>query len=125
MSLKDVKATNAAAALLAKLHEQYGPLRLQISGSYGVSVICLPAGELRLGARDEEVGRIGDTPVYMMLNEARYWRDTSVVIDVIRGVGIGFSIEAPEGFRFTLRKRADPALRDWTGQGIDRPPPEG
>ncbi len=116
MALKNITATDAARDLLERLTSQHGPLRLQISGSYGVSVICLPAAELRLGARDVEVGRIGTTPVTMMLNEARYWRDTTVVIDVIKGVGIGFSIEGPEGLRFTLRKRADPALRNWMGQ---------
>lgn len=117
MTLRSISATASAEDLLARLAAQHGPLRLQISGSYGVSVICLPAGELRLGARDVEVGRIAETPVYMMLNEARYWRDTSVLLDIIKGVGVGFSIEAHEGVRFTLRKRADPALRDWTGQG--------
>lgn len=117
MALKDVTATEEAHALLLKLQHQHGPLRLQISGSYGVSVICLAADELRLGARDERVGQVGETPVYMMMNEARYWRDTRVVIDVANGVGVGFSLEGPERVHFTLRKRADPHLRDWTGQG--------
>lgn len=125
MTLKTVTATPAARDLIDRLTVQHGPLCLQVSGSYGVSVICLPAGELRHGARDVEVGKIGATPVYMMINEARYWNDTSVVIDVIKGVGIGFSIEGPEGVRFTLRKRADPALRDWTGRGSSNSRPEG
>jgi uncharacterized protein (DUF779 family) len=125
MTLKHIAATEAARDLLDRLTARHGPLRLQISGSYGVSVICLPAAELRLGARDVAVGSIGATPVTMMLNEARYWRDTSVVLDVIKGVGIGFSIEGPEGVRFTLRKRADPALRDWTGQRHAQPPQRG
>lgn len=125
MALKHINATETAEALLRKLRAQHGPLRLQISGSYGVSVICLPADELRIGARDELVGHLGETPVYMMLNEERYWRDTSVVVDVAKGVGVGFSIEGPERVHFTLRKRADPALRDWTGKGVEISPPEG
>jgi uncharacterized protein (DUF779 family) len=125
MTLRAITATEAALTLLADLAEQHGPLRLQISGSYGVSVICLPASELRLGARDVQVGCIGDTPVYMMVNEARYWRDTSVVIDVIKGVGVGFSLEGPHRVHFTLRRRADPALRDWTGQGTPMSRNEG
>jgi uncharacterized protein (DUF779 family) len=53
----------------------------------------------------------------MMINEARYWRDARVIIDVAKGVGVGFSIEGPERVHFTLRRRMDPSLRDWTGQG--------
>lgn len=125
MTLKDVSATPAAATLLGELQAEHGPLRLQISGSYGVSVICLSASELRLGARDKQVGDIDGVPVYMMLNEVRYWRDTSVVIDVANGVGVGFSIEGPRRVHFTLRRRADPALRDWTGQGVKIVPAKG
>lgn len=125
MTLKQVSVTPAAAGLLAQLEAEHGPLRLQISGSYGVSVICLPAAELRLGARDQQVGEVVGVPVIMMLNEARYWRDTSVVIDVAKGVGIGFSIEGSHRVHFTLRRRTDPALRDWTGQGIEISPSKG
>lgn len=116
MGPKQISATAATTELLAKLAAEHGPLHLQISGSYGVSVICLPAAELRVGARDTQVGRIGDVPVYMMMNEARYWHDTSIVIDVAKGVGVGFSLEGPQRVHFTLRKRTDPSLRDWTGQ---------
>ena len=125
MALNEISATDAATALLAKLYARHGPLRLQISGSYGVSVICLTADELRLGARDELVGHIGETPVYMMINEARYWRDARVIIDVAKGVGVGFSIEGPERVHFTLRRRMDPSLRDWTGQGRQSSSAEG
>lgn len=116
MGPKTITATPATADLLARLAAEHGPLHLQVSGSYGVSVICLPASELRIGARDTLVGQIGDVPVYMMLNEARYWHGTSVVIDVAKGVGVGFSLEGPQRVHFTLRKRTDPALRDWTGR---------
>jgi uncharacterized protein (DUF779 family) len=116
VTLRSIAATESADALLQKLAREHGPLRLQISGSYGVSVICLRADELRLGARDEVVGQLGDTPVTMMINEARYWDGASVVIDVAKGVGVGFSLEGPERVHFTLRKRTDPTLRDWTGQ---------
>ncbi len=125
MALMDVTATAAAQDLIDRLTLQHGPLRLQVSGSYGVSVICLRAEELRVGARDELVGQIGETPVYMMINEERYWRDARVIIDVANGVGVGFSIEGPERVHFTLRRRTDPSLRDWTGQGPQRAPTEG
>jgi uncharacterized protein (DUF779 family) len=125
MALKDIHVTEAAGDLLARLQSQHGPLRLQISGSYGVSVICLPANELRLGSRDEVVGQAGDVPVTMMINEARYWNDARVTIDVAKGVGVGFSIEGPERVHFTLRRRMDPALRDWTGERARRSGSEG
>lgn len=118
MALRHVTVTDAARELLEALRAEHGPLRLQISGSYGVSVICLPVNELRLGARDRQVGEVMGVPVIMMINEARYWRDTSVVVDVAKGVGVGFSIEGPRRVHFTLRKRADPALRNWQGEAL-------
>lgn len=119
MSLKSVSASLAAQDLLARLEAGHGPLRLQISGSYGVSVVCLPAGELRVGARDHQVGAIGAVPVFMMTNEARYWEGADIVIDVIKGAAVSFSLEGPEGVHFTLRKRSDPSTIDWTGRGLD------
>lgn len=119
MSLKSVSATLAAQDLLGRLEAGHGPLRIQISGSYGVSVVCLPAGELRTGARDHQVGVVGSVPVFMMTNEARYWEGADVVIDVIKGAAVSFSLEGPEGVHFTLRKRSDPSHMDWTGQGLD------
>lgn len=125
MGPKSIIASTEATDLLLRLQAQHGPLLLQISGSYGVSVICLPLAELRLGARDLKVGEVSGTPVFMMLNEARYWDGTDIAINVAKGVGVGFSLEGPERVHFTLRKRADPKLRDWTGQGVPITPSEG
>lgn len=125
MGPKQITATPTAEALLLSLQDRHGPLRLQISGSYGVTVICLPQAELRLGARDEIVGTLGDVPVTMMLNEARYWHDTSIVIDVASGVCVGFSLEGCDGVHFTLRKRSDPALRNWMAEACAVPLTDG
>jgi uncharacterized protein (DUF779 family) len=33
------------------------------------------------------------------------WRHTHLTVDVVKGRGGGFSLEAPEGFRFLIRSR--------------------
>jgi hypothetical protein len=34
-----------------------------------------------------------------------YWQHTQLIIDVVKGRGSGFSLEAPEGVRFLTRSR--------------------
>jgi uncharacterized protein (DUF779 family) len=34
-----------------------------------------------------------------------YWQHTQLIIDVVKGRGAGFSLEAPEGVRFLTRSR--------------------
>jgi hypothetical protein len=34
-----------------------------------------------------------------------YWKHTQLTIDVVKGRGAGFSLEAPEGVRFLTRGR--------------------
>lgn len=34
-----------------------------------------------------------------------YWRHTQLIIDVVKGRGSGFSLEAPDGVRFLTRSR--------------------
>jgi uncharacterized protein (DUF779 family) len=34
-----------------------------------------------------------------------YWQHTHLTIDVVKGRGAGFSLEAPEGLRFLVRSR--------------------
>jgi uncharacterized protein (DUF779 family) len=34
-----------------------------------------------------------------------YWKHTQLIIDVVKGRGSGFSLEAPEGVRFLTRSR--------------------
>ena len=44
-------------------------------------------------------------PVYIGGQQFEYWSHTHLTIDVVPGRGAGFSLEAPEGFRFLTRSR--------------------
>lgn len=113
-----VTATDAGRDLLARLKAEHGAISLHVSGSYGVSVVCLARSELMLGSRDVLTGHLDDVPVYFMTSEADYWRGSTLIVDVVRGVAAGFSLEGPLGVHFTLRKRADPAKRIWDANAI-------
>ena len=41
----------------------------------------------------------------MSVSQYAYWRHTHLTVDVVRGRGSGFSVEAPEGVRFLIRSR--------------------
>lgn len=131
-----VIATEAARDLIGALYAEHGPLSLHVSGSYGISVVCLQASELNIGSRDVHMGdvHLGDAkadvadgpgpvstylvPVYLMTSEIKYWAGSTLVIDIARGVAAGFSLEGPRGVHFTLRKRTDPSKRVWDADAI-------
>jgi uncharacterized protein (DUF779 family) len=104
-------ASLPARLLLERMQELHGDLTLHVSGSYGVSVVCLPRSELRLGCRDVLIGRVLGVPVYMLASETKYWRGIDISLDVSVGRAVGFSLEAPEGLHFTLRKRECPVAK--------------
>jgi uncharacterized protein (DUF779 family) len=113
-----VTATPAARALIGQLQAEHGPLCIHVSGSYGVTVICLKARELSIGARDVLMGTIDEVPLFLMTSEIEYWRGSVLILDVAHGIGPGFSLEGPRGMHFTLRKRADPTKRVWDANAI-------
>lgn len=41
----------------------------------------------------------------MSANQFEYWKHTHLTVDVVKGRGSGFSVEAPEGVRFLIRSR--------------------
>ena len=102
-----VDITPDAAALLARLVEQHGPLLFHQSGwcCDGSSPMCFPLGELRIGQDDVLLGEVGGVPFYMGGDQFRYWSHTHLTVDVVPGRGSGFSVEAPEGVRFLIRSR--------------------
>ena len=106
-----VAATPAAVELLATLSGQHGPLLLHQSGGCcdGSSPMCYAQNEFLIGDRDVLLGVIGPpdspVPVYIGGNQYEYWSHTHLTIDVVPGRGAGFSLEAPEGFRFLTRSR--------------------
>jgi uncharacterized protein (DUF779 family) len=44
-------------------------------------------------------------PVWMSRSQFEYWSHTHLTIDVVKGRGAGFSLEAPYGVRFLIRSR--------------------
>jgi hypothetical protein len=106
-----VSATPAAVELLAKLTDMHGPLLLHQSGGCcdGSAPMCYGRDEFMIGDRDVFLGLIGTAevpvPVYIGGLQFEYWSHTHLTIDVVPGRGAGFSLEAPEGFRFLTRSR--------------------
>jgi uncharacterized protein (DUF779 family) len=125
VTIERVKVTEAAVELIRKLRDAHGPLMFHQSGGCcdGSSPMCYPAGEFRIGQNDVRLGEVGGTPVYLGGKQFELWKHTQLVIDAVPGRGAGFSLEAPEGYRFLTRSRvftdeeaaelamADPATR--------------
>lgn len=108
-----VEATPAAEAMLSKLADRVGPLLLHQSGGCcdGSSPMCYPQSDFQVGPSDVHLGVIaasapgGGVPVFMGEQQFAYWSHTHLTIDLVPGRGGGFSLEAPEGFRFLTRSR--------------------
>jgi uncharacterized protein (DUF779 family) len=106
-----VAVTDEAAEILRHLREQHGPLMFHQSGGCcdGSSPMCYPAGEFRTGESDVHLGELhvdGEPiPVWMSGPQFDYWKHTHLTIDIVKGRGSGFSLEAPEGIRFLIRSR--------------------
>jgi uncharacterized protein (DUF779 family) len=111
-----VVATPAALELISKLASEHGPLMFHQSGGCcdGSSPMCYPAGEFQVGGGDVRLGSIGGALFYMGAAQFELWRHTQLIVDVVPGRGSGFSLEAPEGFRFLTRSRvfSDAELAD-------------
>ena len=100
-----VTATDAALALIAKLRAMHGDLMFHQSGGCcdGSAPMCYPAGEFKVGARDVKLGEVGGCAFYMGGDQYELWKHTRLTLDVVKGRGAGFSLEAPEGVRFLIR----------------------
>jgi uncharacterized protein len=107
-----VDVTEEAAAMIRHLSAAHGPVMFHQSGGCcdGSSPMCYPLGEFRTGAADVHladlaVGLEQPVPVWMSAAQFEYWKHTHLTIDVVKGRGAGFSLEAPEGVRFLVRSR--------------------
>jgi uncharacterized protein (DUF779 family) len=104
--------TDQAAELLRRLTKQHGDLMFHQSGGCcdGSSPMCFADGDFILGDVDVHLGDLDvgldrAIPVYMSQSQYEYWKHTHITIDVVKGRGAGFSVEAPEGVRFLIRSR--------------------
>jgi len=110
-----VAATGDTVDLLRKLWSDNGPLMFHQSGGCcdGSSPMCYPDGDFITSDNDILLGvlDIGDggesRPIdfWMSREQFEYWSHTFLTIDVVKGRGSGFSLEAPEGVRFMIRSR--------------------
>jgi uncharacterized protein (DUF779 family) len=107
-----VSVTGEAAELLRCLTETNGPLMFHQSGGCcdGSSPMCYPVGDFVLGEADIHIGDLdigleGTVAVHMSKSQYVQWSHTHLAIDVVKGRGAGFSLEAPHGVRFLIRSR--------------------
>jgi uncharacterized protein (DUF779 family) len=108
-----VDVTEAAAELLQNLTAKHGPLMFHQSGGCcdGSSPMCFPDGEFLTSEADIHLGDLAvpgldrGVPFWMSTSQYEYWKHTHLTVDVVKGRGSGFSVEAPEGVRFLIRSR--------------------
>ncbi len=119
-----VAFSDAALAMILQLREQHGPLMFHQSGGCcdGSSPMCYPAGDFITGDSDVLLGVFdlsaegaaaeradagGHDPdrieFWMSREQFQYWSHTHLTVDIVKGRGSGFSLEAPEGMRFLIR----------------------
>lgn len=102
-----VRATDAAIALIERLREHHGPLLFHQSGGCcdGSSPMCYPQDEFIVGDRDVKLGEIAGVPFYISPSQFEYWKHTQLTLDVVPGQGGMFSLENGTGKRFHIRSR--------------------
>ncbi|TQM64684.1 DUF779 domain-containing protein [Humibacillus xanthopallidus] len=112
-SPRRVDLTGEAADLLRRLTGTHGPLMFHQSGGCcdGSSPMCYPDGDFITSEADVHLGDLvvdglpAPVPFWMSASQYEYWKHTHLTVDVVRGRGSGFSVEAPEGVRFLIRSR--------------------
>lgn len=113
MDYTRVDYTPEAAELIRKMTLKHGPLMFHQSGGCcdGSAPMCFPLGMFRTGGSDVLLQKISiegiDQPIDFFMSESQfeYWKFTHLTLDVVKGRGSGFSVEAPEGVRFIIRSR--------------------
>jgi uncharacterized protein (DUF779 family) len=102
-----VGVTDAAADLIERLVAQHGALLFHQSGGCcdGSAPMCYPRDEFRIGQQDVFLGTIAGQPFYIGGQQYEYWSHTHLTVDITPGRGGGFSVEAPEGYRFVTVSR--------------------
>ena len=77
----------------------------------GSSPMCYLEGEFRTGQSDVLLeslkidGVAEPITFWMSASQFNLWKHTHLTVDVVKGRGSGFSVEAPEGVRFLIRSR--------------------
>jgi hypothetical protein len=97
--------TPEAAQFVQRLRQQHGELMFHISGGCceGSAPMCFRAGEFHVGSRDVLIGDVEGCPVYVGAGQHEYLKDAKIEIGIAKGEVESFSIEVPDGVRFTTR----------------------
>ncbi|MCW2721316.1 DUF779 domain-containing protein [Pseudonocardia sp.] len=98
-----ITATPAARTAISRLRAARGaPVMFVQSGGCcaGSTPMCLPEGELIVGAGDVLLGEIDGCPFYIDDALDAAWRRGTHVLDVAPGNPEGFSLPAGDGLRF-------------------------
>jgi uncharacterized protein (DUF779 family) len=92
---------------LARLRRQHGEIILHVTGGCcdARTPLCLPEGELRLGARDILLGEVAGVRVYEMQSTPEICNCCGAyLLDMVPGVPVGFSLDPGQGMRFAIRE---------------------
>ena len=121
MTVERVAITPKAADLLRSLRDTHAkPLMFHQSGGCcdGSAPMCFTQGTFITGTADVHLGDLdigpsdvdetGIVPVFISREQFNYWSHTHITIDVVKGRGAGFSLEAPTGNRFLIRSKLMP-----------------
>ena len=94
--------------------------------------MCFPAGDFITSGADVHLADLVveqvEAPIgfWMSVSQFEYWKHTHLTVDVVKGRGSGFSVEAPEGVRFLIRSRlfsdAESAQLGLVPPRVGRPP---
>jgi uncharacterized protein (DUF779 family) len=100
-----ILATAQALSLLSRLRQKHGALLIHQSGGCcdGSAPLCFKQDEFRVSSRDVLLGVIEETPFYVGASQYEYLRNIDLLLDVVRGDGDSFSLEASAGVRFLTR----------------------
>ena len=112
--LYSITATPEARDALRKLKEEYGDVILHVAGANSGlrRPVCLPAGELRIGQRDDLIGTIEGVPIYQMHSRpSGECNSGELIIDMVDGMPVGFSLDTGNRRRFTIYRKTNPQTR--------------
>lgn len=102
-----VSATEAALAVIGTLLRKHGPILFYQSGGCceGSVPICVPLGELRIGAADVRLGELAGVAFWISESQYEYWQHTHLILDAVPGRGQPFSLDGTEDVSFLTRSR--------------------
>lgn len=105
-----VVGTGAAKAVVDELQQQYAALIFHQSGGCcdGSAPMCFPEEDFYLDDNDVLLGNVFGCKFYMSKDQFEYWKHTQIILDVVKGRGSSFSVEAPLGIRFISKSKLLP-----------------